>query len=217
MMKGGIPENNSVLVTGTAGSGKTILATQFAYMGASKYKEPTVYLSFEQSPESLKANSMNFGWDFGPLERDGVFSFVRYDPYHVDEVPNAMQAKIREINAKRVVIDSLSSLGFNVRDDSEFRRMVFNVSQVLQKMKCTSVLVSEIVPGSQKLSRSGIEEFIVDGVVVLYYKRVKSSFSRAIQVWKMRGTKHSEKLHPYKIGSGGIEVYPKEEAFMGME
>ena len=94
---------------------------------------------------------------------------------------------------------------------------MFNISLVLQKMKCTSMLVSEIVPGTPGLSRSGIEEFIVDGVVVLYYKRVNSAFSRAIQVWKMRGTKHSEKLHPYKIGNNGIEVYPKEEAFMGVE
>ena len=142
---------------------------------------------------------------------------MKYDPYHVDEIPNTLMGKVREISAKRVVIDSLSSLSFYGRDDAEFRRLVFNISLVLQKMKCTSMLVSEIVPGTPGLSRSGIEEFIVDGVVVLYYKRVNSAFSRAIQVWKMRGTKHSEKLHPYKIGNNGIEVYPKEEAFMGVE
>ncbi len=217
ILHGGIPTGNTVLVTGTTGSGKTILASQYAYMGAKKYKEPTVYLSFEETPESIRKNALNFGWDFGPLEKEEKFSFVKYDPYHVDEVPNILQGKIREIQAKRVVIDSISSLSFYVREGSDFRRLVFNISQVLEKMECTAMLISEIVPGSLSLSRNGVEEFIVDGVIVLYYKRVDSSFSRAIQIWKMRGSDHSEKLHPYKICSKGIEVYPKEEAFMGVK
>jgi len=186
-------------------------------MGAKKYKEPTVYLSFEETPESIRKNALNFGWDFGPMEKEEKFSFVKYDPYHVDEVPNILQGKIREIQAKRVVIDSISSLSFYVREESDFRRLVFNISQVLEKMECTAMLISEIVPGSLSLSRNGVEEFIVDGVIVLYYKRVDSSFSRAIQIWKMRGSNHSEKLHPYKISSRGIEVYSKEEAFMGVK
>jgi KaiC/GvpD/RAD55 family RecA-like ATPase len=219
IMHGGIPTGNTVLITGTAGTGKTILGSQFAFMGAKKFKEPSVYLSFEEPPESIKRNSLNFGWDFSPLEKEEQFSFVRYDPYHVDEVPTLLESMIREINAKRVVIDSVSSLSFFMgeRDHPDFRRTLLQISYVLSKMKCTSMLISEIVPGSSRLSRNGVEEFIVDGVIVLYYKRVNSSFSRAIQVWKMRGSDHSEKLHPYKIGKNGIEVYSKEEAFMGMK
>jgi KaiC/GvpD/RAD55 family RecA-like ATPase len=217
ILHGGIPLGNRILLTGTTGSGKTIFATQFAYMGALKFKEPAIYLSFEESPQSIKKNAMNFGWDFGPLEKTEQFSFAKYDPYHVDEVPNIIEARIRETNAKRVVIDSLSSLSFFVRDEADFRRLVLNISKVLEKLECTSLMISEIVPGSQSISRSGVEEFIVDGVIVLYYKRVDTSFSRAIQIWKMRGTDHSEKLHPYKITNQGIQVYPKEEALMGMK
>lgn len=214
---GGLPRGSTILITGTAGSGKTILASQFAYMGAKEFKEPTVFLSLEETPDSIKKNSLNFGWDFSPFEKDGMFAFVKYDPYHVDEVPNALESKIREVGAKRVVIDSISALGFYVRESSDFRRMLFNISQVLSKLGCTSMIISEIVPGSQSLSRSGIAEFVVDGVIVLHYKRVHSAFSRAVQVWKLRGTEHSEKLHPYKIGKGGFRIYPKEEAFMEMK
>ncbi len=217
IMHGGVPSGSRLLLTGTTGSGKTILATQFAYMGAKNYKEPAVYLSFEETPYSIRRNALNFGWDFGPLEKAETFCFAKYDPYHVDDVPNILEGKIREIGAKRAVIDSVSSLGFFVRDDGDFRRLVLNISRVLEKLECTSMLISEVVPGSPGISRNGVEEFIVDGVIVLYYKRVDSSFSRAIQVWKMRGSDHSEKLHPYKISSTGIEVYPKEEALMGMK
>ncbi len=217
IMHGGIPSGSRILLAGTAGSGKTVLGTQYLYMGAKTFKEPSVYLSFEESTESIRKNAMNFGWDFGPLEKENKFAFAKYDPYHVDEVPNILEAKVREIGAKRIVIDSLSSLSFFVRDESEFRRLVLSISRVLEKLDCTSLLISEIVPGSPGISRNGVEEFIVDGVIVLYYKRVGSTFSRAIQVWKMRGTQHSEKLHPYKITKTGIQVYPKEEALMGMK
>jgi KaiC/GvpD/RAD55 family RecA-like ATPase len=211
---GGIPISQTVLLTGTAGSGKTILAMQFAYNGAKKFKEPAVYLSFEESVESLKKNALNFGWDFRPLEKEELFSFIKYDPYHVDDVVNHLEARIREMNAKRVVIDSISALSFFVRDEAEYRRLTFHISQVLQRMQCTSMLLSEIVQGSPGLSRHGVEEFIADAVIVLYYRRINASFSRAVQIWKMRGTDHSEKLHPYKITSKGIEIYHNEEALM---
>jgi len=214
IMSGGIPQGQTVLLSGTAGTGKTILASEFIYMGAKKYKEPGVYLSFEEAPESIKKNSLNFGWDFSPLEKDGIFSFVKYDPYHVDDIVNHLEGRIREISAKRVVVDSVSALSFYLREDANFRRMLFNLSNVLEKLDCTSILISEILPGSTGLSRHGLAEFVADAAVVLYYNRVDASFSRAIQVWKMRGSSHSERLHPYKITESGITVYPKEEAFI---
>jgi KaiC/GvpD/RAD55 family RecA-like ATPase len=214
IMHGGIPEGQTVLLSGTAGTGKTILASQFIYMGAKKYKEPGVYLSFEEPPDSIRKNSLTFGWDFGPIEKNEMFSFIKYDPYHVDDIVNDLEGKIREMSARRVVIDSISALSFYLRDDTNFRRTIFHLSSVLEKLNCTSVLVSEIVPGSNTLSRHGIAEFVADAAIIMYYTRVDSSFSRAIQVWKMRSTGHSERLHPYKITNRGVVVYPKEEAFI---
>jgi len=214
---GGIPVGQTVLVSGTAGAGKTILACQFAYMGVTKYKEPAVYLTFEETPESISKNALNFGWDFRPIEKSQSFAFVKYDPYHVDEIITNLESKVREIEAKRVVIDTISALAMYLRDRSEYRRMVFNISQVLQRLECTSLLLGEVTPGSKELSKYGVVEFVADAVIVLYYSRMESSFTRAIQVWKMRGVNHSEKLHPYKIGSKGIVVYPKEEAFMELK
>ncbi len=209
---GGIPAGETVLVSGTAGTGKTILASQYVYMGAKKYKEPSVYLSLEETPDSIRQNALNFGWDFGPLEKKESISFVKYDPYHVDDVINNLEGKIREISARRVVIDTISALGLYMREESDYRRMLFNLSQILEKVKCTTLILSETVPGSQNISRHGVAEFVADGIIVLYYSRVKSSFSRAIQIWKMRGTGHSEKLHPYKITDKGFELDPKGEA-----
>jgi KaiC/GvpD/RAD55 family RecA-like ATPase len=217
LIGGGIPKDHLMLVTGNCGTGKTIFCSQYIYNGIMKYKENGVYLSFEEPAESIKENLSVFGWDFEKLEKSGKFSFIRYDPYHIEDVFDMLESTIRENKATRVVVDSISALGLHVKDEGDLRNMIFNLSMILRRLNCTSFLVSEIVPGSAGLSRYGVEEFVTDGVIVLYYERIASSFSRALQVWKMRGSSHSQKLHPYKIGSDGITIYPKEEAFMQKE
>ncbi|MBI4176482.1 MAG: AAA family ATPase [Candidatus Aenigmarchaeota archaeon] len=211
---GGLPRNHLILVTGTSGTGKTVFGTQFVYTGVKRFRENSVYLSFEEPAETIAENAKGFGWDFKELERQGKFTFIKYDPYHIEDVFDILESEIRNIKATRVVVDSISALGLHVRDDAELRRMIFNLSLALRKLSCTSIIISEIVPGTRGLSRYGVEEFVADGVIVLYYERIETSFARTLHVWKMRGSKHSEKLHPYKIDTSGITVYPEEEAFM---
>jgi KaiC/GvpD/RAD55 family RecA-like ATPase len=216
ILGGGIPKTQLSLITGTSGTGKTTFCCQFMHEGIKRFNDRGVYLSFEEPSESIKENVKEFGWDFGALEKSGRFSFLKYDPYHIEEVFDILESSIREIKATRVVIDSISALGLHIKDDSELRKMIFDLSMILRKLNCTSLLVSEIVPGTRGISRYGVEEFVADNVVVLYYERLQATFSRAIQVWKVRGSSHSEKLHPYRITKKGIEVYPEEEAFIKM-
>ncbi len=216
IMGGGIPVTQLSLLTGTSGTGKTTFCMQFMHEGIKKFGDRGVYLSFEESSKSIKENVKEFGWDIDALEKSGKFSFIKYDPYHIEEVFDVLESSIRQTKANRVVVDSISALGLHVKDDSELRKMIFDLSMILRKLNCTSLIVSEIVPGTKGISRYGVEEFVADNVVVLYYERLQSTFSRAIQVWKVRGAKHSEKLHPYKISEKGITVYPDEEAFIKM-
>ncbi|NOX71101.1 MAG: circadian clock protein KaiC [Candidatus Micrarchaeota archaeon] len=214
---GGFIKNQLILISGTSGAGKTIMSTQYIYAGLTQFKENGVYLSFEEQPESIKANVATFGWDLDTPQNDGRFNFIKYDPYHVEDVFDIISNSVRDIKAKRVVIDSISALGLYLRDPVELRRMIFNLSMILRKLDCTTIIVSEMLPGENKgISRYGVEEFVADSVVVLYYERFQSAFTRSIQIWKSRGSDHSLKLHPYKITSEGIKVYPDEEAFAGM-
>jgi KaiC/GvpD/RAD55 family RecA-like ATPase len=215
IMNGGIPRGQLVLLSGTCGTGKTTICSQYIYNGLTKFKENGIYLSFEEMPQSIKNNVKQFGFDFEKFEKEGKFSFIKYDPYHVEEVFDILETAIRETKAQRVVIDSVSALGIHVRDKAELRRMIFNLSVTLRKLGCTALMVSEIVPGSTgKISRYGVEEFVTDSVVVLYYERNEFSFSRAMQVWKMSGSDHSKKLHPYKITDKGVSVQAQDEAFI---
>ena len=210
---GGFIRNSLILLTGTCGTGKTIMGSQFLYNGAAKYKENGLFVSFEENPKNIKANLSMFEWDIDKFEKKGMLNFLRYDPFHIEDVFELIESNVRTIGAKRIVIDSISALGLYVKDPTELRTMIYNLGNTLRKIGCTALMTSEILPNSDQLSRFGVEEFIADGVIVLYYSRVESIFSRAITIWKMRGTNHSKKIHPYEITKNGIVVYPHEEAF----
>jgi KaiC/GvpD/RAD55 family RecA-like ATPase len=214
LIDGGLMPKTLNLLTGTTGTGKTVMASQFIYTGAKEFKQPGVYVTFEEPIESIKETCSNFGWDFDPLEEKGKVAFVRYDPFHVEDIYELIETNIKKINAERVVIDSISALGLYVKEAPEIRRMIFNIAFLLRKLNCTALLISERLPAQEALSRFGVEEFVTDGVIVLYYTRTGSQFSRAITIWKMRSSKHSIKLHPYRITEKGVIVYPKEEAIV---
>jgi KaiC/GvpD/RAD55 family RecA-like ATPase len=214
IVDGGLPKNALVLLTGTAGCGKTIFSSQFLHTGLKEYDQNAVYVSFEEPLESIKNNCLSFGWDFQPFEDKNKAVFVRYDPFHVEDIYELIETNVKKLNAQRVVIDSISALGLYVRDAPEIRRMIFNISFLLRKLNCTTILISEILPLQESLSRFGVEEFVTDGVIVLSYNRVGSQYSRAITVWKMRNSMHSNKIHPYRITDTGFTVFPKEEALL---
>ncbi len=214
LMAGGFLKSSLVLLTGTAGTGKTAYGCQYIWNGA-KLGETGLYVSLEEPIENIKTNALNFGWDFEKLEKDKKVLFVRYDPFHAEDVYDLIESSAKKIGAQRVVIDSVSALGLYIRDAAELRRTIFNLSMLLRKLKCTSLILSEILPEQKSLSRFGVEEFVTDGVVVLYYTRTDSQFARSVTVWKMRGTDHSQRIHPYKIiAKQGIVIYPKEETFV---
>ena len=213
ILYGGLMKGSLTLVTGTTGTGKTIIGSQFLYSGGLK-KEPGVYVSFEEPPENIKENMKVLGMDFSKMEKDNLIHFVKYDPYHIEDIYDLIESAVRKLKARRVVVDSISAFGLYVRDPSELRRMIFNLSVLLRKLNCTSILISEILPQQKSLSRFGVEEFISDAVIVLYYLRTNSSYARAVTVWKIRGSDHSYKLHPYSITNKGVIIYPKEEAFV---
>ncbi|MBI1971729.1 MAG: hypothetical protein HYS53_00350 [Candidatus Aenigmarchaeota archaeon] len=214
MVAGGLPKNSLTLLTGTCGTGKTTFCAQFLYNGATRFGEKGVYISFEENPEIVKSDMKLFGMDFDTLEAERKVVFIKYDPYHIEDIFDIIESNVRLTGATRVCIDSISALGLYVRDIPELRRMIFNLGMTLRKLNCTSIITSEIPPGASGISRFGVEEFISDSVIVLYYFKSETTFTRAITIWKMRATNHSKKIHPYEIGERGVVTYPQEEAVM---
>jgi KaiC/GvpD/RAD55 family RecA-like ATPase len=210
LIGGGFLPGTIALISGTAGSGKTIFSSQFIYAGAKKYNEPGIYFTFEEPPENIIKNMKKFGYDFQQLVDEKKVSFILYDvrmPNLFDELYSA----INKINAKRVVIDSLATYGLYIGEVGVVRRRLLELITQLKTTGCTTLLITEIPPGSSGISRFGVEEFLADCVIVLNYLRRHGVFERSIMIWKYRGSEHSSKVHPLRITDKGIIIFPKEE------
>jgi len=216
MIEGGFKRNSSVLVVGGCGSGKSTFGMQFIYNGALKYNEPGVYVSFEEYPESLKENFYRYGWDLDELEKQNKIRILRIDPKDVlniiRENYGAIVDAINDVKAKRVVIDSISSIEILIEGAYAKKENALRLCDWLKKQNCTSVIVSESEQRLPEYSSHGVIEFIVDGVIILYNIQKGNVRESALEVLKMRGTKHMKKIVPFNMEKG-IEIFPNEVVF----
>lgn len=214
LIEGGFLEGSSVLVAGGPGTGKTIMAMQYLYKGAEQYKEPGIYITMEEGPTNLWWNMKSFHWNIPKLEQDNLLKIYRMgmiDPKDFAskfrEEINRIKDMARQMNAKRLVIDSTTAFAMWMGTDTQIRYALFKLAEELKEMKVTTIMTSETMGARDQYSRFGVEEFITDGVISLYLMPPQ----RAIFVRKMRGTKHDQKVHPYSISESGINISPREE------
>ncbi len=201
ILGGGIPDRGVMLLSGNCGAGKTIFSLQFLMSD-----DPGVYVSFEEELDEIRETSKLYGWDLEKLEKENKIRMLKYDPFRLEDILEVVENNIREIKAKRVVFDSVAALGVHMKEPSELRRMILQINNIMKKNKCTTIIVSEILPGSKALSRFGVEEFVSDGVIVLENVEKRGEFKRALAVRKLRGVNHSRAIHTYNISNKGISV-----------
>lgn len=217
--EGGLPEGRTTLVTGTAGSGKTIFAAQFL-AGGIKHAQNGVFVTFEESPQMQCQNMRGFGWNIRQWETEDKWAFVDASPldrsiplvsgeYDLDPLISRLKYAIDRVGAKRVAVDSLGTIFSYLPDKSKVRNLLFKLTQMLREMKITAVLTSERTVEYGEISRYGIEEFVVDNVVILRNSLIAERRRRTIEILKFRGVSHQHGEFPFAIVSDrGIVVIP---------
>jgi KaiC/GvpD/RAD55 family RecA-like ATPase len=217
LIEGGLPRGRAILLTGTAGSGKTTFGMQFLYNGAAVYNENGVYVTLQEEFSDIKQDMGRYGWDVDDLISKGRLRFVQpAAPFEVsnkeikiDNVLDMIHKKVMEINAKRIVFDSLAQLGLPYSDMILLRQDIMRLSSLLRELGCTTILVTEMIEQSGKISLYGVEEFIAQGVIVMH----STPAYRAVQITKLRGTKHDTNLNRMRITDKGLVVIPGEAPF----
>ena len=208
IISGGFIPNSVNLVSGGAGTGKTVFALQFLYEGA-KRGEKVLFISMEEDLNDLKDDAKVFGWDFDKLEDEGKAKFVYIYPYEITNFQTLLINEITRVNAKRVVIDSTSVLGMALDNEFEVRKQLYALASQLKRVGCTSILTSEIVDTeANKFSRFGVEEFVADSVITMHYLRSpkNNKVARAMKIIKMRRTLIPHDPIKIKITKSGIKV-----------
>src|SRR5690348_13809613 len=218
--KGGLPEHRTTLISGTAGSGKTVFAMQFLAAGILDADEHGVFVTFEESASDIRQNMRSFGWDLTQWEREGRLAFVDASPDpHVEVIESGefdlgallarVQNAVRKVGATRVSVDSLGAVFSQFSDQSIVRRELFRIASALKSMGVTAVLTAERTDDYGPVARFGVEEFIADNVMILRNVLDGENRRRTIEILKFRGTDHQKGEFPLTIVSDrGMVVIP---------
>ena len=220
LVMGGLPRGRTTVVGGTPGSGKTVFATQFLANGITTYGENGVFVTFEESPKDIENNMHSFGWELGAWQREKKLAFVDASPRDDEQLVvgdfdlNGLLARIRhatkEVNAKRVVLDSLAQLFDHfVADPTFLRRELFRICLGLKQAGLTVLMTAERNAEYGEITRHRMEEFVADNVVILRNVLNKEKRRRTIEVLKMRGSHHAEGEAPVTLMTGhGMVAIP---------
>jgi circadian clock protein KaiC len=206
----GIPWGSSLLIGGVAGTGKTVLSLEFIYRGA-QAGEKGILFSFEETPERLRAAAQGLDWDLDrEIDRGMVqIVFIPQPDILVEAHLLMIQERIKAMGAKRVVIDSVSVFLHKVSDPQVSREKIFHLCSIVQNAQAVGFFATDIPYGSHQISRFGVEETVVDGVIILSSTEEGLERQRYIEVYKLRNTAHLKGRHNVVIGQGGISIFPR--------
>ena len=214
MLGGGVPAGYSLLVVGPSGSGKSVLATQFLGEGV-RAGEAGVIAAFEKSPNQLLSRQLDTLIESGKV---GVINTRTLD-LSIDEILADMVAMIGRLDAKRVVIDSLSgfelALASSSRDD--FRESLYRMVAVLTSMGVTVLMTAELEDRYEMLRFSAYgNAFLADAIIMQRYVELEGKFRRVLAVVKVRASEHSKDICFYEIGVNGLVIGEPLSQFVGV-
>ena len=214
--KGGFPRNRTTLVSGGAGSGKTLLGIDFLIRGATDFNEPGVFMSFEENQDELYKDVASLNLDLKGLVSHKKILLehvilgrkdVQEADFNLEGILVRLEQAIDSIGAKRVVLDSIESPFSGITDVGVLRLEIKRLFRWLKEKQVTAIVTGEPGQGGS-YTRHGLEEFISDCIILLD-NRVKEQIAiRRIRVVKYRGSNHGTNEYPFVIDKDGLSVIP---------
>jgi len=214
ILEGGLPKNRATLVLGSPGTGKTNLALEFLYRGASD-NEPGIFLGFEETKESLKQNALSFGGDLDALEKNNKLFIIegRLNPetlvsgkFSLKPLLSIISHKAQEMKAKRLVIDALDVLLQLLEEPFAVRSELHYLNHWLSQQGLTTILTLK-----PREDGSRLQDFFMsmaDCAIVLDARVLNQVTTRRLRVIKYRGSSFGRNEYPFIITDKGLQTIP---------
>jgi KaiC domain protein len=217
MIQGGVPERSLLVTVGAAGTGKTTFGLQFLREGLEN-GEKGVFITLEEDREAVLQAAEEKGWPFEEYVEEESLAVVDLDPIEMANslasIRTDLPRLVREFDAERLVLDSVSLLEMMYDEQAQRRTEIFDFTKSLKEAGVTTMLTSEASESSPYASRHGIIEYLTDGVFILQYVRTEFRETRlAVEIQKIRNANHSRETKPYEITGDGISVYQEASIF----
>ena len=225
--RGGLPTGTATLVGGSPGSGKTIFSLQFLAEGIRQNDAAGIFVTFEETPDRLRSYMRGFDWDVDAFEAENKFRIIDLSPDPAEAPPTfvgtfdfgglvtRIEAAVRATGAKLIALDSLAALNKSFADSRTVRFELFRLIEALRRMGLTAVITDENMGdgfpenGSESF---GVEDFVIDNLVLLRNRLNQEKRRRTIEVLKYRGTDHHKGEFPFTIsGEQGVVIIPLSE------
>ena len=210
MMGGGIVAGDSVVVTGPSGAGKSAFSMEFLNAAGTR-KQSAVVVVFEEEPNAFLARTITLGRDLTPMRDAGRLEIMSLAPLDlsVDETMHELREAIKRIDAKCVVIDSLSgfelALAPSFRED--FRESIYRVVRAITATGVTVVMTVEVVEaGVEVRSPTRQLSFLADDILQIRYLEIQGEMRSVLNVVKMRKSGHSHLLREYEVTPTGVRL-----------
>jgi len=228
--EGGIPKRNSVLVAGGTGTGKSTFCRQACYNLVSQGKH-CMYVSFEESQEKIEKSMHVFGWDAKKYIDSGQLLIQKTNPLDILRMKfgsvsgsgsaTELSYKIKpliipkDFNPEIIVVDSLTAvISASISKEKNYRIYLQQLFSFFEETGATSFLITETEPIPTRFSDTGIEEFLADGILVMYNIQRGDRRENAVEVLKMRYSNHQKKVFAMEITGQGIKVYPDRQVLL---
>jgi len=213
---GGFPKGRPVLICGSAGSGKTLFASQFIVNGIMEQNENGVIMTFEETGKDLAKNVISLGFDLEKLqaEKKLYVDYVRVERSEIEETGEydlealfiRLNHAIETVKAKRVVLDTIESLFSGIENTALLRAELRRLFSWLKEKGVTTIITGERSENS--LTRQGLEEYVSDCVILLDFRVIDQIATRRLRIVKYRGSLHGTNEYPFLIDEKGISVFP---------
>jgi circadian clock protein KaiC len=213
--EGGLPKNRTTLLSGSAGSGKTLWGLDFLINGATDFHEPGIFMSFEETEDELYKDVTSLNLDLRGLVAQKQIRLeyvllerrdIQESDFNLEGLLIRLEHAIDSIGAKRVVLDSIESLFAGLKDIGILRLEIKRLFRWLKEKQVTVIVTGE--PGQRSYTRHGLEEYISDCIIFLDNRVSEQISIRRIRVIKYRGSNHGTNEYPFVIDKDGLSVIP---------